>query len=82
MVEDDEDDLAGSDETGGDGDSSDEDMVDVELKCGVQGCISKDTVWRSATRLAEHRLVLKECYCVQLEFGLDVYILHWLWAKD
>ena len=32
--------------------------VEKDLKCGTQGCPSKDTVWKSSTRLEEHRLVI------------------------
>ena len=30
--------------------------IEEDLKCGTVGCPSKETVWKSKTRLEEHRL--------------------------
>ena len=61
------------DEVDDEADSMEEDIV-VDRKCGVQGCPSKETVWRSALRLEEHRSVIsypqhvfaKECNTLYL----------------
>ena len=34
-------------------------VAEKDLKCGTQGCPSKDTIWKSSARLEEHRLVKK-----------------------